>query len=204
MRPVWIVVGLALVVLAGCGPAPQTPTTEARPAELHGTEVTEPFELPDVLLTDTAGHAYRLASTPTSPIVVLVFGYTQCAPRCSAAPELLADALGRLPEEYRQRITAVLITVDPIRDTPKTLRDWLAQHAPGVIGLTGDRSAIDNVAERVGVPISGKQHNEQDGYFVGHGTQLIAFGPDRSAIVSWEQDATADDLATDLQLLVTR
>lgn len=196
-----MMMGLALVLLAGCGSAAQTPAAEQR-VDLHGTEVTEPYELPDTLFTDSAGHAYRLASTPTSPIVVLVFGYSHCEPRCSSAPATLAEALELLPEALRQRVTGILITVDPVRDTPAILQDWLARTAPGVIGLTGDRSDVQHVAERVGVAISGKQRNGQDGYFVGHGTQLIAFGPDRSAIVYWQQDDSAADIAADLDNLV--
>ncbi|MGJ3509790.1 SCO family protein [Enemella sp. A6] len=203
MRPVWIVVGLALVFLAGCGSAAQTPDA-AEAADLHGTEITEPYDLPDAVLTDTSGHRYRLASTPTSPIVVIVFGYSHCEPRCSETPGKLSEALAMLPRDLRQRITAILITVDPERDTAASLKEWLARDAPGVIGLTGERPDVEHVAERVGVAISGKQRNGQDGYFVGHGTQLIAFGPDRTAIAYWQQDLSAADIAADLQVLASR
>lgn len=196
----FLLFGLALVVLTGCGSDTRTPDAPTT-GFLHGTPVREAVELPNVVLRDTTNQAYRLSATPSSPVVVLVFGYSHCGDRCSSAPAALSTALQQLSGPERSHVTAIFITVDPHRDEPRVLGDWLAEHTPGLIGLTGDTGSIERVAARVGVPISGKQHQE-DGYAVGHGTQLIAFGPDRYATVTWEQDIMPDELATDLRTLV--
>lgn len=200
MRSVLLLFGLALVVLTGCGSDTRTPDASTT-GYLHGTPVRDAVELPNVVLRDTSDQAYRLSATPSAPFVVLVFGYSHCGDRCSVAPAVLSDALAELSAAERSRVTAIFITVDPHRDDPEVLGDWLAQHTPSLVGLTGEPSSIERVAARVGVPISGRQHH-QDGYAVGHGTQIIAFGPTRHAAVTWEQDITPDQLATDLRTLV--
>lgn len=194
-----VLLGLALV-LAGCGSGTRTPDPTMT-GFVHGTPVHESVELPNVVLRDTADQAYRLSATPTAPIVVLVFGYAHCDERCSTAPRVLAAALAHMSSADRARVTALFITVDPQRDSPRALGKWLDEHAPGLIGLTGDPGTIDHVAARVGVPISGKQHRD-DGYVVGHGTQITAFGPDRFAAVVWDQDLAPEQLAADLRILV--
>ena len=76
----------------------------------------------------------------------LFFGYTQCPDVCPTTltdmAELLAE-LGPVARDFR----ILFVTIDPERDTPQVLRDYLASFEPHVTGLTGSAQQIADVAK---------------------------------------------------------
>src|SRR6516164_7001003 len=69
-------------------------------------------------------------------VTVLLFGFTHCPEVCPTALLNLSVVLDRLGEE-RDRVQIAFITVDPARDTPEVLRDYLSGFGPNFVGLTG-------------------------------------------------------------------
>jgi protein SCO1/2 len=79
-------------------------------------------------------------------LLLVLFGFTNCravCPRKLAETEAVLDRLS----ERANRVQPLYITVDPERDTPNVMRDFLKAH-PRFIGLTGDRAQIDEVKLR--------------------------------------------------------
>ena len=86
----------------------------------------------------------------------------------------LAAVYDVLDLEPGQRVRTIYITVDPRRDTPEQLRDYLAYFSTvDVRGLTGSREEIDAVAERYGVLYKLQEPNEAGHYLVAHTTTLF-------------------------------
>jgi protein SCO1/2 len=120
-----------------------------RPYEFKGTEYPEPEPAPDFTLEDTGGQTFHL-SDQRGKIVLMFFGYTSCPDVC---PTTLAEArriLEGLQEDAKQ-VRFLFITVDPERDTPDVLGDFVANFHPGITGLTGTAEALAAVREDYGI-----------------------------------------------------
>ena len=97
---------------------------------------------------------------------LVFFGYTFCPDIC---PTTLA--------ELRQQVQVLMVSVDPQRDTPQQLRDYLAYFDPDYIGLTGQLDDIQQLANALSIPfIPGD--SSQENYTVDHSGNLALLGPD--------------------------
>lgn len=93
----------------------------------------------DFDLVDQTG-ASRTQSAPDGNFQLLFFGYANCEQICSASLPLMADIVDGLAQVGR--ITPVMITVDPKRDTVETIGPPLARYHPDFVGLTGTDAAL--------------------------------------------------------------
>jgi len=76
--------------------------------------------------------------------LLVYFGYTHCPDACPTALTNIADALDQIGLERRQKVQAIFITVDPERDTPSVLKDYVgAFEGANIIGLTGTQAQVD-------------------------------------------------------------
>ena len=111
--------------MTGCTPA-ATPILAGRDPDpagyLGGTSLPDPYAMPDVSLTDTAGQSYNLVSSPSKPVTLLFFGYTNCPDVCIAVLSDIALALQRMEPADRDQIQVVFVTTDPARDKPQADR----------------------------------------------------------------------------------
>jgi protein SCO1 len=103
-------------------------------------------------------------------VVLFLFGFTHCANICPTSLTNLADVYQALSPEERKRVQIVFISVDPNRDTPQTLEQYVTSFDPSFLGLTGPKSAIDQTVLAYGgsyemVPGSTNQPND---YSVNH------------------------------------
>jgi protein SCO1 len=197
---------MALAVVAGCGgpepPATTSGFTESNPDGMHGAVLTEQYVVPEVTLTATDGSDFSLTEDTTAQITLVFFGYTHCPDICQIVMADIASALTRLDEEHRDQVDVLLVTSDPARDDPATLREYLDRFNPRFEGLTGDLETIVDVAAELGVPIEEGTRMPSGGYEVAHGTQIVAIDDrDRSPIV-WTEGTPAVHLAEDLTALL--
>jgi protein SCO1 len=197
---------LALAALAGCGGAAPTATTsgftESNPDGMHGAVLADQYVVPKATLTATDGSDFSLTEDTTAPITLVFFGYTHCPDICQIVMADIASALTRLDEEGRDQVDVLLVTSDPARDDPATLREYLDRFNPRFEGLTGDLETIVEVAGELGVPIEEGTRMPSGGYEVAHGTQIVAIDDqDRSPIV-WTEGTPAAHLAEDLTALL--
>lgn len=133
-------------------------------------------ELPALTLTDQDGQAQAVDSL-TGRWTLLFFGYTFCPDICPTTLAELRQLQGLLGEEDRQRLQVLMVTVDPARDTPEQLKQYLGFFDAGFCGLTGELGDIQTLASRVGIPfIPGD--TRQENYTVDHSANLALLGPD--------------------------
>ena len=100
-------------------------------------------------LTDTQGRTVT-AQDLQGRYSLVFFGYTHCPDVCPMTLHNMSQALDVVGEEQpgkANRITPVFITVDPARDDVARMRDYVANFHPRLIGLTGDKAAIQQAAE---------------------------------------------------------
>lgn len=160
------------------------------------------YELPDISLRAASGGTFNLAADTDEPVTMVFFGYTNCPDVCPTTTANIAQAVRQLPDPVREEVQFVFITSDPARDTPDVLRTWLDRFNDSYVGLTGDLGKIEKAAKRLGVPLSGKEKLPSGGYLVGHGSQVIAFGPDGQSRVMWTAGTPVGEYRADIAQLV--
>ena len=88
----------------------------------------------DFTLTDSEGKPFALSSLK-GKVVVLSFGYTHCPDICPTELLTYNDTLKQLGDEAKN-VAVVFVSVDPDRDTPDLMKQYVKQFNPAFIGLT--------------------------------------------------------------------
>lgn len=133
-------------------------------------------DVPNLTLTNQDGEQVSMKALE-GRWNLLFFGYTFCPDICPATLAELRQLRGQLPEEARQRMQPILVSVDPERDTPEQLKKYLDFFGAGFIGLTGSLDDIQTLANAAGVPFIPGDTTKED-YTVDHGGNLALIGPD--------------------------
>ncbi|GEC07516.1 SCO family protein [Streptomyces spinoverrucosus] len=198
----------ASLTLSACGGggedagSPVSVVSEDAGSDKAATVLDQPFEKPDLVLTDTKGEKYDLRKETAGKPTLIYFGYTNCPDVCPLTMNNIAVAKTKLPKAEQDELRIVFVTTDPDRDTPAALGKWLKGIDPQVIGLTGDFDTIQAAARTLGITIE-PPHKEKGKIVSTHGTQVVAFSPKTDAgYVLYGEDATVDDYIKDLPKLV--
>ncbi len=207
------VAALACIVsLAGCGAAGDssgadnpggaiivTPTNEGG---LHGAVLAEPYRVPPLTLTDTAGQPFHLAKDTEGPLTLVFFGYTNCDDVCSTVLSNITSAKARLTDEQAAGVDTWFVTTDPARDDPATLRAYLDRFDPSFEGLTAPLPEVVDLATSVHVPVEKGPKLPSGGYEVTHGTQVVGIAGSDRAPIYWNADVSQAELAEDIHTLL--
>lgn len=111
-------------------------------------------------------------------VVLLYFGYTFCPDVCPTSLALIAESLKQLTPVEQKRVQMVFVSVDPERDTPKQLKQYVTFFRPGSIGLTGTPEEIAKVAKEYGVVYRKQKVSSAAGYVIDHSSFTYILGPD--------------------------
>ena len=84
----------------------------------------------------------------TDHVVLVYFGYTYCPDICPTTMAELALMKRALSEEQQAQVQVLMISVDPHRDTPERLEQYLSAFGMGALGLTGTEKEIADIAKR--------------------------------------------------------
>ncbi|WP_028241094.1 SCO family protein [Stutzerimonas azotifigens] len=133
-------------------------------------------QVPELTLTDQEGQPVRLDQLE-GRWSLLFFGYTFCPDVCPATLAELRQLRGQLPEDVRDRLQPILVSVDPDRDTPEQLKRYLDFFGAGFQGLTGELATIQTLANSVGIPFIPADTSKEN-YTVDHSGNLVVIGPD--------------------------
>ncbi|MFQ5537079.1 MAG: SCO family protein [Gemmatimonadota bacterium] len=196
-----VVLGLLGVSLAACGGergAGALP--DAADLPLKGNKSITPIPKVDLVMPDTRGELYDFRERTRGKVALLFFGYTYCPDVCPIHMATLASALKELEPTVREKIRTVFVTVDPERDTPDRLRDWLATFDSSFVGLRGTPEEINRALAFYRSPPP-ERSQEGDGYTVGHPAFIYAFTPDGWGRALYGPETTKAIWIHDLQLL---
>jgi protein SCO1 len=104
------------------------------------------------------------------PLLVF-FGYTHCPDVCPTTLFEISEVMRVLGPEQASRVNTAFITIDPERDTPAVLKDYLSSFEPNVHGLSGDNAAIAKVADEYGI-YRRKVPREGGDYLMDHSVEV--------------------------------
>ena len=112
------------------------------------------------------------------------FGFTHCPDICPVTLSVMGQAVERLQAEAdgadadRAAFRGIMVSVDPARDTPEVLEEFVTYFSPEFIGVTGSREAIAGLASQVSVAFAAVPAEDQpDGYVVDHTGNIVVFNP---------------------------
>lgn len=131
--------------------------------------------------------------------MLVFFGYANCPDVCPTTLSEVAAVMDRLGDAA-ESVQPLFVSIDPERDTPMELAEYVPLFGVGIIGLTGTPEQISGTAnsfhifyERSGVP------EAPEDYAMSHSSQLFLFGPDAGYVTSWQYGTPAEDILADLR-----
>ena len=129
--------------------------------------------------------------------MLVTFGYTQCPDICPTGLATIATALDMLGP-LAASVQPVFITVDPARDRPQVLKDYVSHFHPRLIGLTGDESEIRAVAKAYRIhrrKVVLADSAGPDDYLVDHASITHLMGPDGKHVTLFPHGTDAERMA---------
>ena len=103
------------------------------------------------------------------------FGFTFCPDACPTALNTFTLVLEKLGPDAA-KIQPVFVSIDPARDTPAVLKEYLASFDPRIMGLTGPEAAVADAAKKFRVYYA--KQGEGEFYLMDHSTAIIVMNPD--------------------------
>lgn len=132
--------------------------------------------VPDLSLTDQDAQPLSLSQLK-GKWTVLFFGYTFCPDICPTTLAQLRQIKSELPSEAVDKMRIVLVSVDPDRDTPQQLKQYLGYFDKQFIGLRAPVDTLQKLANAVSIPYI-PADTSKPGYTVDHSGNLALLGPD--------------------------
>lgn len=129
---------------------------------------------------------------------IIFFGFTYCPAVCPTELQKMTRVLDILGEDGGD-IEPLFISVDPERDTPDVIRDYVMQFHPSITGLTGSRAQIDTVLESYKVYATKVESEFMDGYMMDHSAFMYLMSPDDVLITLYPTEDTAENIAKDIK-----
>jgi protein SCO1/2 len=132
--------------------------------------------LPDMAMTNQDGQAVSLSDLK-GKWTLLFFGYTFCPDICPTTLAQLRQIKSELPKEAVSNLRVVLVSVDPNRDTPQQLKQYLGYFDKDFVGLSAPVEQIQKLANAVSIPFIPADTSKPN-YTVDHSGNLVILGPD--------------------------
>ncbi|RZS54504.1 SCO family protein [Sphaerotilus mobilis] len=183
------------VGLTGCDEPPRAPF---KAVDITGADYANRFEMPDL-----DGRMRTLADFK-GRLPVVFFGYTHCPDVCPTTLAMLAEVRQLLGADG-DKVVAVLVTIDPERDTAELLKPYVASFGADWVALRGDAAQTQAMARMFKVFYRKAPGREPGSYTMDHTAASYVFDPRGRIRLYVRNGMPAADLAADLrQLLAER
>jgi protein SCO1/2 len=134
--------------------------------------------------------------------MLVLFGFTYCPDVCPSSLQVITAALDKLGPKA-DRITPILISVDPERDTPEQMKQYVASFHPRLLGLTGTTAEVEAAAKAYRVYFKKVKDEKTTGeYTIDHSALIYLMGPDGSYVAHFTHTAGVDQIAARLAQLL--
>ena len=107
-----------------------------------------------------------------SPLTAIFFGFTNCPDVCPMTLSNLNLVINNLDKKKKEKFKVFFVSIDPQRDTPKIIKDYLNSFENKIYGITGDPKKIFVLSKSWGV-LSEKIFSEDGNYLINHSSSVI-------------------------------
>ncbi|MBL0924795.1 MAG: SCO family protein [Sphingomonadaceae bacterium] len=179
----------AALLLPACNDGPTQPPLSAAP--LAGAAIGGEFTL-----TDQDGKK-RTWKEFDGQYRIVYFGYTNCPDICTPDMQNLMaglKAFEKASPDLAAKIQPIFITVDPTRDTPAVLKQFVSAFHPRAIGLTGSDTEIADATKKFAVFSSRVEGSTPESYLMSHSQTPYLMGPDGKPLAIMPADQPKTDV----------
>ena len=189
----FIVAGFLIGALAGATVLLITTPQGGQPVQSSGTAlVGGPFSLVGADGKPVTDRDFR------GRYMLIFFGFTHCPDICPAELQVIAQALEQLGDKAKN-VVPIFITLDPERDTPEAMGNYLKSFGPNFVGLTGSPEAIAAAAKAYRVAYSKVENKESAGdYSVDHSALVYLMDREGRYMTHFSYGLSADQMAEKL------
>lgn len=147
----------------------------------------------DFNLIDQNGRPFQLSELK-GKVALFTFGFTHCPNICPTTLMDLATVYKALPAADRNRVQILFISVDPDRDRPEVLKNYIPYFDPSIAGLTGSKAAIDRAVNAYGASYEiSRQPGDPPGvYSVNHSAFTYLVNSRRKLELLYDYEKLAD------------
>lgn len=193
-----IAAALALALAAGAFVAIKS---QAPVAPVAALVLPAPNPVPGFALLNQQGEAVDQAVF-AGQWSLLFFGFTHCPDVCPATLQILASAKKALADKGSDSLPQiVLVSVDPERDTPDIMGQYVDYFGQGNLGLTGELAEIRKLSDGLGIFFE-KSPGDDENYSVDHSTAVLVINPDGGFHALFSGPHLVDNYVHDLPIIM--
>lgn len=125
---------------------------------------------------------------------IVYFGYTFCPDVCRVGLLNISaalDLLGEAADQYQP----LFVTIDPTRDTPKIVSEYVDYYDDRIIGLSGSQQAIDQIIKAYRIYVAIPPNQDPENYLVDHSAYIYIMDQDGTFLDVLDHDASPDKIA---------
>jgi len=194
LRKLLAVFGCVLA-LAACDGKPPVPKAAFASTDITGLSYGQALEL-----TDHTGQRRTLADYK-GKVVVVFFGFTHCPDVCPTSLGELAQAKALLGDQG-SRLQGIFISVDPERDTPAIMREYMANFDPSFVALRGSSEQLAQLAQEYKVYFKKVEGKQPGSYTMDHSAASFIYDQKGRLRLYLRPGAGPQVLLDDLRLLL--
>ncbi|RWS27341.1 synthesis of cytochrome c oxidase-like protein [Leptotrombidium deliense] len=127
--------------------------------------------------------------------LLIYFGFTHCPDVCPEEIEKMCAIVDAL-DSKKQPVQPLFISVDPERDSPEAVKNYLKEYSPKLLGLTGNREQINKVTKNYRIYFSKGPTDEFSDYLVDHSIVIYLINPKGEFVDYFGQSKTAKEVVT--------
>ena len=135
--------------------------------------------------------------------MLIYFGYTYCPDVCPTGLFDMSEALDMLGDDA-DLVQPLFVTIDPQRDTPKVMAEYVALYHPRLIGLTGSAEETERLARAYHVYYSEYVDHDLSGYQLDHTANIYFMGPDGQYLTFFPYAHPPNLMAEEMKSLIDR
>lgn len=194
---VFVIAGFLIGALAGAAILLLTTPQGGQPVQSSGTAL--------------IGGPFSLVGTDGKPVtdrdfrgryMLIFFGFTHCPDICPAELQVTAQALDQLGDKAK-KVVPIFITLDPERDTPEAMANYVKSFGPNFVGLTGSPEAIAAAAKAYRVSYAKVENKNSPGdYSVDHSALVYLMDPEGRYVTHFSYGLSAEQMAEKLGKLL--
>lgn len=176
-------------------------TACSQPAHFNATDLTGSTTIgTDFSLLDQTGKLRRLSDFK-GKVAIVFFGYTQCPDVCPTTLSTLREVITQLGPQA-ERVQVLFVTLDPQRDTPALLAQYVPSFHPTFLALRGDDAATGATAQAFKVFYKKQPGSTPDTYSIDHSTGSYVYDPQGRLRLYVKYGDTAEHITDDLKQLL--
>ena len=126
-------------------------------------------------------------------LMLIFFGYTFCPDVCPTTLATVAQAWEALSADERTQLVPIFVSIDPDRDSPERMAEYVANFSPGLVGLTGSATQVADIARAYRVYVRKGEGTATD-YSMDHSAILYLMDRQGRFAGHFDPNATAEQI----------